>query len=72
MVDRERLIEILRVPLYQRIKAETAEEVADYLIDNDVVPVVYCVYIQTIKNGGVLGVLDEEYNIFITYKGEAE
>lgn len=44
MVDRERLIEILRVPLYQRIKAETAEEVADYLIDNDVVPVVYCMY----------------------------
>lgn len=28
--------------------------------------------IQTIKNGGVLGVLDEEYNIFIAYKGEAE
>lgn len=41
MVDRKRLIELLRVPLYPRIKAETAEEVADYLIDNDVVTVVH-------------------------------
>ena len=42
MVDRKRLIELLRVPLYPRIKEETAEEVADYLIDNDIVTVVRC------------------------------
>ena len=41
MVDRKRLIELLRVPLYPRIKEETAEEVADYLIDNDIMPVVH-------------------------------
>lgn len=28
--------------------------------------------IETIKNGKVLGTRDEEYNIFIAYKGETE
>lgn len=52
MVDRKRLIELLRVPLYPRIKAETAEEVADYLIDNDIVTVVRCKDCKYWNNGG--------------------
>lgn len=34
--DRERLIEILRVPIYPRLDAEPEEVVADCLIDNGV------------------------------------
>ena len=39
---REKLIEILRVPIYPHELADPAEVVADYLLDNDVVPVVRC------------------------------
>ena len=39
---REKLIEILRVPIYPHEQADPAEVVADYLLDNDVVPVVRC------------------------------
>ena len=36
MTDRERLIEILRVPIYPHELADPAEVVADYLLDNGV------------------------------------
>ena len=39
---REKLIEILRVPIYPHELADPAEVVADYLLDNGVVPVVRC------------------------------
>ena len=39
---REKLIEILRVPIYPHELADPTEAVADYLLDNDVVPVVRC------------------------------
>ena len=39
---REKLIEILRVPIYPHELADPTEVVADYLLDNDVVPVVRC------------------------------
>lgn len=39
---REKLIEILRVPIYPHELADPTEVVADYLLDNDVVPVVLC------------------------------
>ena len=42
MAMREKLIEILRVPIYPHELADPAEVVADYLLDNDVVPVVRC------------------------------
>lgn len=42
MTDREKLIEILRVPIYPHELADPTEAVADYLLDNDVVPVVRC------------------------------
>lgn len=39
---REKLIEILRGPIYPHELADPAEVVADHLIDNNVVPVVRC------------------------------
>lgn len=39
---REKLIQILSVPIYQHELADPTEVVADYLLDNDVVPVVRC------------------------------
>ena len=39
---RQKLIEILRVPIYPHELADPTEVVADYLLDNDVVPVVRC------------------------------
>ena len=39
---RERLIKILRVPIYPHELVDPTEAVADYLLDNDVVPVVRC------------------------------
>ncbi len=42
MTDREKLLEILSVPIYMREGADPAEAVADFLIDNDVRPVVRC------------------------------
>ena len=39
---REKLIKILRVPIFPHELADTTEAVADYLLDNDVVPVVRC------------------------------
>ena len=39
---REKLIEILRVPIFPHELADPTEAVADYLLDNDVVPVVLC------------------------------
>ena len=38
-IIRDRLIEILKVPIYPRIGADPAEVVADYLLDNEVQPV---------------------------------
>lgn len=42
MTDRERLIEILNVLIYPHELADPTEVVGDYLLDNDVVPVVRC------------------------------
>ena len=42
MTSKERLIEILNVPIYPRVGADLTEVVADYLLDNDVIPVVRC------------------------------
>ena len=39
---REKLIEILRVPIFPHELVDPTEAVADYLLDNDVVPVVRC------------------------------
>lgn len=36
MTDREKLIEILKVPIYPHEQADQAEVVADYLLDNGV------------------------------------
>lgn len=42
MTEREKLLEILKVPIYPHEQADPAEVVASYLLDNDVVPVVRC------------------------------
>lgn len=42
MTDRERLLEILNVPIYPHEQVDPLEAVADYLLDNDVAPVVRC------------------------------
>lgn len=42
MTNRDRLIKILSVPIYPHVDADPTEVVADYLLDNDVVPVVRC------------------------------
>lgn len=43
MVDtKEKLLEILRMPIYLHELADPTEAVADYLLDNNVVPVVRC------------------------------
>ena len=39
---REKLIEILRVPIFPHELADPTEVVADYLLDNDVVSVIRC------------------------------
>lgn len=40
--NREKLIEILSIPIHPHKLADPTEVVADYLIDNDVVAVVLC------------------------------
>lgn len=40
--QKEKLIDILSVPIHPRIGADYTEVVADYLLDNDVLPVVRC------------------------------
>jgi hypothetical protein len=42
MSDKERLFQILSVPIYPHEQVDPLEAVADYLIDNDVIPVVRC------------------------------
>lgn len=42
MTDREKLIKILSTKIYPRVGAAPAEVVADFLLDNDVVPAVRC------------------------------
>ena len=42
MTDRDRLIEILKVPIYPKIDVDPAEVVADYLLANDFTKVVRC------------------------------
>ncbi len=39
---REKLIKILRVPIFPHELVDPTEAVADYLLDNDVIPVVRC------------------------------
>ena len=39
---KEKLIDILSVPIHPRIGADYTEVVADYLLDNDVFPIVRC------------------------------
>lgn len=56
MTDRERLIEILRVPIYPHELADPAEVVADYLLDNGVTIPVRCNDCKWYKpKGGVAG-----------------
>lgn len=40
--NRDRLIDILSVPIHPRIGVAYTEVVADYLLDNDVFPIVRC------------------------------
>lgn len=40
--QKEKLIDILSIPIHPRIGADYTEVVADYLLDNDVLPVVRC------------------------------
>lgn len=42
MAYREKLLKILNVPIYPHENIDPLEAVADYLLDNDVVPVVRC------------------------------
>jgi hypothetical protein len=42
MTDRERMLEILNVPIFPHERVDPLEAVADYLLDNDVRPVVRC------------------------------
>ena len=39
---REKLIKILRMPIFPHELVDPTEALADYLLDNDVVPVVRC------------------------------
>ena len=39
---KEKLIDILSIPIHPRIGADYTEVVAGYLLDNDVVPIVRC------------------------------
>ena len=39
---KEKLIDILSIPIHPRIGADYTEVVSDYLLDNDVLPVVRC------------------------------
>ena len=40
--QKEKLIDILSIPIHPRIGVAYTEVVADYLLDNDVVPIVRC------------------------------
>lgn len=42
METKQELMKILNVPIYPHEQANPTEAVADYLLDNDVVPVVRC------------------------------
>ena len=52
MTDREKLLEILSAPIYMREGADPAEAVADFLLDNDVLPVVRCKDCQNLRQSG--------------------
>ena len=53
MQERERLIEILSRKVYPREGIDPAVVVADYLLDNDIVPVVRCRECKYAKNAKV-------------------
>ena len=57
MEDREKLIQILSVPIHPRIGADPAEVVADYLLDNGVRPErhAYWVYNPNANDWGLGG-----------------
>lgn len=42
MTEREKLCQILDVPIYPMVNADPLDAVTDYLLDNDVIPVVRC------------------------------
>ena len=42
MRDRDRLIEILKVPIYPKMGVDPAEVVADYLLANGVIVPIWC------------------------------
>lgn len=63
MTERERLIELLKVPIYPRIGADPAEVVADYLLDHGVI-------VPPCKVGDtVYKILDVEWDVgeFVVY-----
>ena len=52
MTDRERLIEILSTKVYPREGIDPAAVIADFLLDNDVVPVVRCKDCRNLRQSG--------------------
>lgn len=63
MTDREKLIEILRVPIYPHELADPAEVVADYLLDNGVTIQKWIPVTERLPDDGddVLAYLSDEY-----------
>ena len=62
------LIRILSVPIYPHELADPTEAVADYLIDNDVLPVTrceYCIHCTPVEGGLPLCT---QHNIAVCYK----
>ena len=57
MNGREKLIEILRVPIYPHLDADPAEVVADYLLDNGV----------TVRERGRWEIYDDGYGCELMY-----
>ena len=67
MSSREKLIEILSRKVHPREGIDPAVVVADYLLDNDIVPVVRC---RNLPNG-LCYLYTEPYDNERGYKGEA-
>lgn len=73
MQERERLIEILSRKVHPREGIDPAVVVADYLLDNDIVPVVRCRECKHCRNlpNGLCYLYTEPYDNGRGYKGEA-
>lgn len=73
MSSREKLIEILSRKVHPREGIDPAVVVADYLLDNDIVPVVHCRECKHCRNlpNGLCYLYTEPYDNERGYKGEA-